>query len=326
METTVGRRSLGPSDLLVSPIGLGCWQFSKRQTMAGKFWSLVEDEDIKGIVKVSLEKGIDWFDTAESYGDGVSEKALATALQSLSVTPGSVMVASKWRPIPRRASSILKMIDTRLDCLSPYPIDLYQVHNPFHMSSIPKVMEAMVALVETGKVRYVGVSNYSADQMRRADEALREKGLRLVSNQVNYSLLHRRIEANGILEAAQELGIAIIAYSPLAQGLLSGKFHDQPGLVKTLTGFRKYMPAFKPKALEKSRKVVDACREIGVRYGKTPVQVALNWLINFYGNTVVAIPGSTKVSQAESNAGAMSFHLTRDEMDQLDHLSSYCKT
>jgi aryl-alcohol dehydrogenase-like predicted oxidoreductase len=315
-------RPLGSSDLLISPIGLGCWQFSKRRTLAGKFWSMVEDKEIVAIVEVSIKKGIDWFDTAESYGGGVSEKALAAALRTLSIKPGEVAVASKWKPIPRRASSIPKTIGDRLECLSPYPIDLYQVHNPLHFSSIPKVMEAMAGLVETGNVRYVGVSNYSAGQMRRADAALREKGLRLISNQVHYSLLHRRIEANGILETAQELGVTIIAYSPLAQGLLSGKFHDQPGLVKTLPGFRKYMPAFKPKALEKSRPVVDACREIGQRYEKTPVQVALNWLINFHGEVVVAIPGATKVSQAESNASAMNFNMTRDELDYLDRLSA----
>jgi len=325
-QAEVGHRSLGGSDLLISPIGLGCWQFSKRRTLAGKFWSMVEDEEIAAIVKASMERGVNWFDTAESYGDGASEKSLAAALQTLNVKPGEVIIASKWRPIPRRASSIQKTIGARLDCLAPYSIDLFQVHNPFHFSTIPRVMTAMARLVESGKIRYVGVSNYSADQMRRADEALRERGLRLVSNQVRYSLLHRRIETNGLLETAVELGITIIAYSPVAQGLLSGKFHDQPGLVKRLPGFRRYLPDFQPGALNKSRPVVEACREIGRRYGLDPVQVALNWLVHCQEDTVAAIPGATRVSQAESNAEALSFRLTRDEMDHLDRLSSAYKT
>lgn len=320
-----GRRHLGSSDLQVSPIGLGCWQFSQRRTLAGKFWSMVEDEEIAAIIKASMDLGINWFDTAESYGNGVSERALAGALQSLDVEPGEVVIATKWRPIPRRAASIIKTIDIRLGCLSPYPIDLYQVHNPFHLSSVAKVMEAMAALVESGKIKYIGVSNYSAEQMHRADEILRNKGLRLVSNQVHYSLLRRRIETNGVLEAAEELGITIIAYSPLAQGILSGKFHDDPGRAKILPGFRKFMPAFKPKALEQSRPVVEACREIGQRYGKTPAQVALNWLVRFHKDSIVAIPGATKVSQAESNASALTFDLTRQEMDHLDSLSSAYK-
>lgn len=319
------RRPLGSSDLLVSPIGLGCWQFSQRRTLAGKFWPMVEDNEIAAIIKAGLDRGINWFDTAESYGDGASERALAAALQLLEVEPGEVIIASKWRPIPRRAASIVRTIGTRLGCLSPYSIDLYQVHNPFHFSSVAKVMEAMAALVEMGKIRYIGVSNYSAEQMRRADEVLRNKGLRLVSNQVHYSLLRRRIETNGVLEAARELGVTIIAYSPLAQGILSGRFLENPAQVKSLPGFRKLMPAFKPKALEMSRPVVEACRDIGLKYGKTPAQVALNWLVRFHEDSVVAIPGATKVSQAESNATALTFNLTWKEMEHLDRLSAVYK-
>ena len=187
-------------------------------------------------------------------------------------------------------------------------------------------MAAMAQLVESRKIRYVGVSNYSADQMRRADEALKERGLRLVSNQVRYSLLHRRIETNGLLETASELGITIIAYSPVAQGILSGIFHDRPGLVRSLPGFRKHLPDFKPGALKRSRPVVEACREIGRRYGAPPAQVALNWLVHFHGEIVTAIPGATRAVQAESNAAATSFRLTRDEMDHLDRLSKAYKT
>lgn len=310
---------------MISPVGLGCWQFSQRRTLAGKFWSMVEDEEITAIVKASLDRGLNWFDTAESYGAGASEQALAAALVRLGVHPGQVVVASKWRPIARRAGSIAATIRTRLECLSPYPIDLFQVHHPYHLSSIPRVMEAMADLAESRRIKSIGVSNYSAAQMRRADAALKDRGLRLVSNQVHYSLLHRQIESNGMAEAARELGITLIAYSPLEMGLLTGKYHDNPGLVNSTPGFRKYMPAFKPKALGRSRPVVEACREIGAGYGVDSAPVALNWLIHSHGETVVAIPGAVKVTQAESNAAALSFRLSEDEMDRLDRLSSAFK-
>jgi aryl-alcohol dehydrogenase-like predicted oxidoreductase len=123
METL---RNLGKSDLKISPIGLGCWQFSKRKNFAGKYWPSLEDSIILNVVKVSLEGGINWFDTAELYGKGASEKALSGTLQKLGKKPGEVIVATKWWPVFRFASNIIKTIDDRLKALDPYPIDLHQ--------------------------------------------------------------------------------------------------------------------------------------------------------------------------------------------------------
>ncbi|MFQ5788708.1 MAG: aldo/keto reductase, partial [Thermodesulfobacteriota bacterium] len=168
----------------------------------------------------------------------------------------------------------------------------------------------------------VGISNFSANKMRQFHNALSQYDLNLVSNQVNYSLLNRKIETNGILDAAKELGICIIAYSPLASGLLTGKFHDDPDLIKNRQGFRKYFSGFKREGLKKSRPVVDALKELAEKYQVTPSQIALNWIINFHGNGVVAIPGATAVGQARDNANSMMFDLSKDELDYLDRLSS----
>jgi len=324
MKQILPLRSIGKSDLLVTPVGLGCWQFSQQKNMAGKFWPELEDDRISRIIKISLDGGINWFDTAELYGNGASEKALAASLKDIGKKPGEVIVATKWWPMFRFASSILKTIDQRIEALSPYPIDLYQVHQPWGFSNKKAEMEAMARLVKERKIRYVGVSNFSAAQMRTAWEALQKHGIHLVSNQVRYSLLDRKIESNGILQTAKQLGITIIAYSPLAQGLVTGKFHDNPGLLKHI-GMRKYSSLFKSAGLEKSRPLVKSVQELAIKYNVTPSQIALNWLINSHGETVVAIPGATKESHAKENTGAMTFSLMAEDLSLLDKKSSLFK-
>ncbi len=324
MKQTLPLRSLGKSDLMITPIGLGCWQFSKQKNMAGKFWPDMGDDLIKQMVKISLEGGINWFDTAEVYGNGASEKALSASLTDIGKKPGEIIIATKWWPMFRFASNILKTIDQRIEALSPYPIDLYQVHQPWGFSNEKAEMEAMAKLVNERKIRYVGVSNFSAKQMRSAWEVLQKQGIQLVSNQVRYNLLDRKIESNGILQTAKELGITIIAYSPLAQGLVTGKFHDNPDLLKNI-GMRKYSSQFKPAGLEKSRPLIKTIQELAIKYGVTTSQIALNWLISFHGETVVAIPGATKESHARENTGAMTFTLNAEDLSMLDKMSNIFK-
>ena len=321
MENQITLRRLGQSEIKITPIGLGCWQFSKRGNLAGKFWPFLEDDLILDIIRVSLEGGINWFDTAELYGQGASEKILAKSLTALGKKPGDVLIATKWWPMFRRASNIIKTIDKRLACLNPFPIDLYQIHQPYGFSSEVKEMEAMAKLVQSKKINHVGVSNFSASKMRSAWETLQKSGISLLSNQVQYSLLNRKIETNGVLETAKELGITIIAYSPLAQGLVTGKFHDNPELLKNI-GFRKYSSMFKPKGLEKSRPVTELVKKLAMKYEAIPSQVALNWLIHFHGDTIVAIPGATKAKHAEENTGAMKFRLSSEDMTLLDEVSA----
>jgi aryl-alcohol dehydrogenase-like predicted oxidoreductase len=320
MENQVSLRKPGKSELLISPIGLGCWQFSKQGNLAGKYWPTLDDNLIREVVKTSLEGGINWFDTAEIYGKGESEKALARALLALNKKPGEVIIATKWWPIFRTASNIGATIDDRIAALSPFPIDLYQVHQPWGFSSEVAEMEAMARLVAAKKIKHVGVSNFSAKKMRSAWKTLQKAGISLVSNQVQYSLLNRSIESDGILETAKELGITIIAFSPLAQGLVTGKFHDNPALLENI-GFRKHSSRFKPKGIEKSRPVAETVKKLAVKYQATPSQVALSWLINFSGDTVVAIPGATKAAHAAENTGAMNIRLSPEDMALLDDVS-----
>ncbi len=137
-------------------------------------------------------------------------------------------------------------------------------------------------------------------------------------NQVHFNLLHREIESNGILDTARALGVTIIAYTPLAQGLLSGKYHKDPKQLSKLKTWNKPMILSK---LESTRRLINAMEEIAANHEATISQVALNWVINFHGNIIVAIPGATKAHQAQESAGAMSFRLSDDEMARLDVLS-----
>ncbi len=318
-------RFLGKSKLLLSPIGLGTWQFSKGTGFAGKYWETLTDEIINEIVLVSLDNGINWFDTAEVYGNGESEKALANALIKSKKPSSEIHIATKWNPVMRTANSIDKSINERLTNLKGYPIDLFQIHNPYSFSSIKDEMKIMAVLVKSDKIKNIGVSNYNVGQMLKAHAELKINGLNLISNQVKYNLLDRKIETNGVLQAAKENNIAIIAYSPLEQGLLTGKFHDNPELIKEIKGYRKYRPLFKKKNLQKSLPLINELKKIAQKYQVTPAQVSLNWIINFHGDFVFAIPGASKVQQAKENALAMSFKLSEDEMKRIDEYSSIFK-
>ncbi len=324
MENIKKLRPLGRTGIMVTPIGLGCWQFSKQNNMAGKFWPTLEDNLIERIVSLSIDGGINWFDTAEVYGGGESEKALSKALKAAGRKPGEVVVATKWWPMFRFASNIRKTINERISLLEPYPIDLYQVHQPWSFSGEKSEMKAMTELFNRKLIKAIGVSNFSAKKMENSWTTLQISGIPLASNQVRYNLLDRRIESNGVLDLAKKLGITIIAYSPLAQGIVTGKFHDNPELLKNI-GFRRYSSQFKPEGLEKSRPVIILLKELAVKYNVTPSQVALNWLIQYSGDTVVAIPGATKEIHVKENCGAMSFSLSDEDMARLDNVSAIFK-
>lgn len=209
-------RKIGKSDLLLSPVGLGSWQFSKGIGI-GNRWKTLTNETITDIIKVSIENGTNWIDTAEAYGWGESERTIRKALASLGKT---VIIADKWFPHFRTAKNIIKTIDERLSALGVEQIELYQVHNDKSFSSIPEVMKRMAELVFIGKIRYIGVSNFSTKQMQLAHNELDKLGLPLISNQIYYNMNNRKCEIDGTLELAEALNISIIAYSPLDQGKL----------------------------------------------------------------------------------------------------------
>jgi len=314
-------RSIGSSDLRVSPVGLGCWQFSRGKGLGGSYWPPLPDPVTREIVRTSLAGGINWFDTAEAYGWGASEEILTETLTMLGKSPVSTVIATKWWPAPRTARSITRTIGKRKERLNGFTIALYQVHQPISFSSVEREMDAMATLAGRGDIRYIGVSNFNEKRMRRAAARLRTHGLRLVSNQVRYNLLDRRIESNGILDAARELGVSIIAYSPLAQGVLSGKFHDAPPRAYKSIGVRRFLKDFQASTLEKTRPLIRLLGEVGARHGASSAQVALAWLLAARGEMIVAIPGATRPAQAEENACAMNITLSGDEIDAIDRES-----
>jgi aryl-alcohol dehydrogenase-like predicted oxidoreductase len=272
-------------------------------------------------VAAAREAGIGWFDTAEAYGNGTSEQMLSCALQSLGVKPGAAVIATKWMPWMRTARSIGATIERRLECLRPFPIDLHQIHQPASFSPIPVQMREMAALAKAGRIRAVGVSNFSASQMRAAHAALASEGIALASNQVRFSLLDRRIEGNGILESAKKLGVTIIAYSPLAQGILTGRFHEDPSAMSKASGLRRMVSRLGPRTLERTRPLVDELRAIARAHGTSVAAVALAWSVSFHGDTVVVIPGASRPAQVREAAAAGDLSLSARELARLDELS-----
>jgi aryl-alcohol dehydrogenase-like predicted oxidoreductase len=315
-------RELGRTGIYVSPIGLGCMQFSAQGILSG-FFSPMSQPDADIIVKTALDGGITLFDTAELYGRGESERRLAAGLTHAGIEPGDTTVATKWRPIGRTAGSVGRTIGDRLGALSPFPIDLHQIHFGFGgLSPVRKQLEAMAELVAAGKIRSVGVSNFTAKQMATAHALLAEHGIPLASNQIQIHLLNRTIEFNGILDTARELGITLIAYSPLRSGMLTGKFHDNRELAAAMPRLRRTVHGFTDKNLDRTTPLIDAMREIAGAHQATVSQVALAWLITNYGDTVIAIPGASKPHHAAEAAGAMNVALSAEETQRLTDLSS----
>jgi len=265
------------------------------------------DEE-KRAMEVSLEAGVDLFDTAAMYSGGASERRVGEPAAGR-----DILIATKFPSGFRfRAEDLPEELEASLGRLGRPSIDLYQHHFPARRVSIPSLMEHMADAVEAGRVTAVGVSNYSAEQMRRAHSALAERGIPLAANQVEYSLLHRQPETNGVLDACRELGVSLIAYTPLAGGLLTGKYSatNRPGGF-----FRRVLPRYGRKGLEALQPVVALLEEIGHRYSKTPSQVALRWLIQ--NPVVLPIPGAKNGKQAAENASALTFTWTPDEVDAL---------
>jgi len=313
----VDKRRLGKTEIEVTPIGLGCWQFASGIT-SSLFWKSPPQSEVDRIVKTALERGINLFDTAELYGWGRSEKALSTALTNAGKVDGEVVIATKWTPLFRTAGSITKTIANREGYLAPFRIDLYQIHRPMALATVQAQMNAMADLIEEGKIRAVGVSNFHEGQMRKSHRTLAERGLPLATNQVRFNLLDRRIERDGVLNAAKELDVTVIAYSPLAQGLLTGKFHKNPELVSRLPFIRRMQVR---RMIQKSRPLIEMLNDIASSYGCNTSEVALSWVINYHGDSIVAIPGATKKEHVLQNIGAMTLKLSRDEMSKLDSLS-----
>ncbi len=312
------KRTLGKTDIKISPIGIGVMMWLQGKGLMGRIAQNIEEDTRNDIIKESLSGGINFFDTAEMYGFGRSETNLAKALKANNIEDKDVVIGTKWAPIFRRARNMRRTVNNRIKYLDDYTIDLYMIHQPISFSSIKTEMKELARLVENGKVRSVGISNYNADKMRRAHEELEKLGIPLAANQVHYSLVRRNIETDGILDTAKELGVTITAYTPLAGGLLTGKLHDNPEALKNK--YAMYRMVAK-RNLEESRPLVETLTEIAKAHEVLPGQVALNWLVTYSGDTVVTIPGVTKTYQAKESAGAMTFNLSKAELEEIAEVS-----
>jgi len=306
-----GHISLGSSELRISPLGVGTWAWGDRL-----FWGYgrgdYSDADLESAFQVSLGAGINFFDTAEVYGRGRSERLLGRFIRA---ADGRIVVATKFFPYPWRwrRVSLLRALQGSLERVGLDRVDLYQIHWPYPPVPLETWMAGLADAVDAGLARSVGVSNYNPDQTRRAHAALAERGLPLVSNQVQYSLLYREPERNGLFDVCRELNVTLIAYSPLAMGVLTGKYtpdNSPPGIRG-----RRYRRDF----LAQVQPLIDLLREIGeARGGLTPAQVALNWVMC---KGAVPIPGAKNARQAHENVGALGWRLSDEEIAALDAAS-----
>jgi aryl-alcohol dehydrogenase-like predicted oxidoreductase len=303
---------LGRTDIRISRQGLGTWQWGDR--MMWGYGKTYTDSDIHDAFQVSLQSGVNFIDTAEVYGKGRSEQLLGACLQEARQSPliAPLVVATKFMPYPWRLwkGTLLSKLRASLARLGLERVDLYQIHWPFRPVPIEMWANALADAVEAGLTRSVGVSNYNSAQMLRAHSALSKRGVPLASNQVEFHLLNRRVEHEGLLKLCRELGVTLIAYSPLAKGMLTGKYTPQtrpPGL-------RSYL--FRRARLGKIQPLIQLLRAIGKAHdGKSPAQVALNWVI---GKGAVPIPGAKNAKQAQENAAALGWRLAEAEIAALD--------
>jgi aryl-alcohol dehydrogenase-like predicted oxidoreductase len=308
---------LGGTGLIVSRLGIGAmiWgdlSVSPRFNPARISYGPAFDKaDLREAVDSSIKNGVSFIDTAAMYGKGASELMVGELTQGK-----EVRIATKFpHSFFPRTKDLPGDLENSLNRLKRSSIDLYQIHYPSPMLSIPGVLDQMANALREGKIKAVGVSNFSEKQMREAAERLSGHGIPLASNQVEYSLLHRNPERDGVLNACRELNVTLIAYMPLKMGALTGKYL---GDVRP-EGVRKYMSPFRKKELPNLFRVVSLLKEIGQHYSKSSSQVALRWLIQ-KGN-VLPIPGAKNSKQALHNAEALTFSLSPDEIDALDQIS-----
>ena len=293
-----------PTRKRYSVIGLGTWQFGSREWGYGREY---DEHGAAEIVARARALGITVFDTAEIYGFGRSERILGRALRESGGTD-EVVVATKLFPVLPTAPVVQQRAVASAHRLGVRTLDLYQVHQPNPLIGDATTMRGMRALRDVGLVDDVGVSNYKLSRWQRAEAAL---GAPVLSNQVQFSLVARGPMAD-LLPWAQRTGHLVMAYSPLGQGLLSGRYsaaHRPSG------GVRAANAMFLPENLDAAAPLLALLREIGEGHGVTAAQTALAWLV--HQPNVVAIPGASSVAQVESNAAAADVALAADEFAAL---------
>jgi aryl-alcohol dehydrogenase-like predicted oxidoreductase len=308
-------KQLGNSDLFITPIGFGAW------AAGGSGWEFAwgsqDDGDSIAAIREALDCGVNWIDTAAVYGLGHSEEVVAKALKGVRDRPYVFTKCSLVWDERRRIGHSLKADSIRRECeaslrrLRVETIDLYQIHWPDPDDEIEEGWQTLAELQREGKIRHVGVSNFNVAQMRRA-QAIAP----ITSLQPRYSLLHREVE-DEILPFCAEEGIGVIAYSPMASGLLTGSMTRERVADLPADDWRKRHPDFQEPALSRNLRLVRLLRVIGRLHGHTTAEVAVAWVLN---NPAVtgAIVGARAPGQVLGVAGAVDFRLNAHEIEEIE--------
>lgn len=305
---------LGGSGVVVPDMGLGGWQWGDKGRWG--FGTGYGPSEIADAFLGALEGRGRFFDTAEVYGHGTSEQVLGWMAARV---PEPLVLATKFAPLPGRGGvrAVPEALRGSLRRLRRTVVDLYQVHwadrDEFDIEAL---MEVLAGCVRDGSVRLLGVSNFTAAEMLTADDALRALGLSLASHQVHYSLLHRAPERDGTLAACRERGATLIAYSPLEQGVLTGRYdpaHRPPGP-------RAASPLFDPEVWPSVSALLEVMRDVAAAHGGRPLaQVALNWLRA--KDNVLPIVGVKNGPQSREAMGARGWSLSEEDLARLDAAS-----
>ena len=297
------------------PLGVGTWAWGDRSTWGmGGYDTALDESTIAGAWEASIEAGVTLFDTAEVYGGGESERIIGRLLAADPAVRDRLVIATKFMPSPWKLGvrgAMRSAAAASIERLGIDRIDLYQIHGPISLRSHSALADALAAVHDEGLVAAVGVSNYSAREMRSMHAALAERGVPLASNQIEYSPLRRGPETVGLLAACRQLGVVPLAYSPIGQGRLTGKY----SAAEPPPGKRN----FSAHPMEQVDVIVAELRRIGeANGGRTPAQVALRWIIE---KGAVPIPGAKNAAQAEQNAGALGWALDPDDAAAIDRVA-----
>ena len=304
--------TLSGSDVVIPAIGVGTWAWGDEATWGmGGYDGALTEAAIEEAWTASIDHGGTFFDTAEVYGGGESERIIGRLLRADPERAARTTIATKFLPAPQKlnvTSALMSALRASLDRLGLPAVDLYQLHGPISLRSHQALAEALATAHQAGLVRAVGVSNYSVKETRSMAAALQKRGLRLATNQIEFSLLRRLPETGGLLATCRELGVVPLAYSPIGQGRLTGKY----SAASPPPGKRN----FSNHPMAEVDPVVAVLRELAATHGEaTPSQVALRWIIS---KGAVPIPGAKNRRQAEENAGALALTLEDAEVARLD--------